>query len=361
MASLVSQSPKSLTQPFNGLPDESPPRTACLFNLVVFCRRAERIAYFKKLIQAAIEHFPCRVMFIQDIHGEAQKLLSTELTVLKAKQSDNPVNCDQLLIETGSHTLAQVPFVLLPFILPDLPLFLIWDCDPTTEQEILPKLLPHANRLIFDSETIDHLQRFAHRILAYQGSQSLDMVDLNWTRIGGWRDLMSKMFDTEERIGHLQNAQEFHIAYNGMEDQFFHHNQTQAIYLQAWLAAQLGWNFCSMGGSRGKSEIRYSTDRGKTRVSLQAIRVEDRAPGSIFSIELIAARGVRLLASRQSGTQQVIVKTSSDLSCTLPYTLNLRGTQLTYAFLKDALYLYTSPHYQHMLHMLKQQDWNSES
>lgn len=333
---------------------------AGLFNLVVFCKNPDRVDYFRQFILAIIKHFPCRVAFIQQTE-DGNEEISAEAGSIVPVQSENPISCDQLLIQAKPGQLFRVPFLVLPFILADLPLLLVWDCDPTSEQEILPKLQPYANRLIFDSETIDHLQHFSHRFLAYVTSGWLDMVDLNWSRIGGWREVMTKIFDTEDRILHLRQAHELRITYNATENRFFHHSQTQAIYLQAWLAAQLGWHFCSLGGSQGTSEVRYKTHIGTTTVILQPSRLENGTPGAIFSIELLSPGGIQVLATRKPGTQQVTVHASSDVSCTLPYTLNLRGSQFNYAFLKETLYLYGSQHYRHMVHMLKQQEWTRES
>lgn len=327
----------------------------CLFNLVVYCQDVDRMAYFQQLIQTTIAYFPCCIALIYRCERQNTPIAST--TFLSSTPEDSSPKCEQLLIQASGKDLYQVPFLVLPFIQSDLPLFLIWDCDPTADQAILPALQAHANRLIFDSETIDHLQRFSHHLLAYMQTHTHDIVDLNWTRIGGWREIIGKIFDTQERVEQLRSAREICITYNALENRFFHHSQTQAIYLQAWLAAQLDWPHRFLGTSHGKSEVGYGHD---LIVTLQPAKIEERSPGSIFSLEVIQANGQTVAARRNPGSQQVTVEASSDKSCTLPFTLNLRGTQLSYAVLKEILYLYGSEHYRRMLHILKSQDWNRE-
>lgn len=359
MATVVSRAMANQETSAAAAADTSGRVQACLFNLVVFCQDANRLEYFRQLIQSTIEYFPCRITLIRQLDGEEHDRLVTQNSIVRAA-TNTSIACDQLSIQSSVDSLYRVAFQIFPFLLPDLPVFLVWDCDPIHEQQILPKLQPYANRLIFDSETVDNMQRFGQRLLDHAHAITRDIVDLNWIRIGGWREILDKIFDTEERIQQLRSAKELRISYNALENRFFHHNQTQAIYLQAWLATQLGWSFRSLATSKEKSEVGYSTSAGEVIVTLQPEKIEDRAPGSIFSFSMSGANGVHYAATRQTDTQQVIVKSSSDETCTLPYTLNLRGTQLTYSFLKEMLYLYGSQHYRHMLHMLKQQDWNRE-
>lgn len=334
---------------------ESVQTQACLFNLVIYCPEPSRIGYFQQLIQAIAEHFPCRITLIQgsaDSHD-----IETSRSLISS--SSNTIS-DQLLIKASREKLDRAPFFVLPYLLPDLPLFLVWDCDPTGEQKILPALRSYASRLIFDSETIDNLQLFGQRLLTYTEADVRDIVDLNWTRIGGWREILSKIFDTRERIQQLNSAIEISITYNALENMFFHHSQTQAIYLQAWLASCLGWNYQDLRRESEKSQITYRHGSHEIRVNLQPKTVDERGPGTVFSFEVKSQKEVRVFVMRKPKTQQVELETSSAESCELPCTLNLRGAQLTYPFLKEVLYLYGSPHYRKMLHILRQQDWNRE-
>lgn len=331
---------------------------ACLFNLVVYCQDPDRVDYFHALIQNTVDHFPCRIVLIRHVDGQASEEISSQITLIQPSKRGNTNVCEQLTITATTQGLYRVPFLVLPYLLSDLPLFLIWDCDPANEVNILPTLQANASRLIFDSETIDNLQRFSQRILTYADVHHRDIVDLNWVRLAGWREIFAKIFDTEERVQQLREAKELRIVYNALENRFFHHSQTQAIYLQAWLAAQLGWQFQSLGASKAQSEVRYRTAKGNVLVTLEPKKIDDRAPGSIFSIALYDAHGASYVATRKPQTQQVVVEAATDETCTLPYMLNLRGTQLTYAFLKETLYQYTSHHYRDMLHVLQHQDWN---
>lgn len=339
-------------------PQENIKADPCLFNLIAYCQNEERLEYVERLIQNTIAYFPCRIALIQRHLKATEPPITTQRSFIQSSRLNSSFACEQLFIEVDAHTAHQVPFFLFPFIQSDLPLFLIWDCDPTKERDILPSLQHHASRLIFDSETIDHLQHFSDRFLPYSQLHDYEIVDLNWTRIGGWREVIGKIFDTEERLQELAAAQSIRLTYNALESRFFHHSQTQAIYLQSWLASQLGWNYRSLKSDKGRSEIFYHAEGKEIQVFLEPANIGERAPGSIASLELLSTSGKRVLVTRKPGTQQVNVETSSDKACTLPYYLNLRGTQPTYTFLKEILYLKGSEHYKRMLKMLKHQDWN---
>ena len=103
---------------------------------------------------------------------------------------------DEANIHFSPAQKAQIPFPVLPYLLPDLPVVLIWGQDPTAEQEILPHLLSVSNRLVYDSECAENLQRFSNRILAQSDASRTDLIDLNWVRMKGWRDAFDEVFDT---------------------------------------------------------------------------------------------------------------------------------------------------------------------
>lgn len=158
--------------------------------------------------------------------------------------------------------------------------------DPTTEHEILPHLLKFSSRLIFDSECADNLQRFSGRILALADSSPINLVDLNWVRMKGWRDAFDEVFDTPGRLEQLSLAKKVSITFNARTNDCFHKGAIQALYLQAWLAAQLQWKLRHLEPGDPITRIIYFNGVNDTEVELRTQVSEAVAPGSILGVDI---------------------------------------------------------------------------
>ena len=154
----------------------------CLFNCVVYCRQQERLDYCLDLMQTLNTYFPCRLFFIHHLtQGQGCYTQAPEIPGGKSTSF-----YDTLFVEVSSDQLYRVAFALFPFLVPQLPIMLFWDCDPTQEKAVLPAIAPYARRLIFDSETVESLELFARRMLL-EKKAACDQMDLNWARLMGWR------------------------------------------------------------------------------------------------------------------------------------------------------------------------------
>ena len=238
--------------------DEMAGLHASLFNLVVFSPDPSRTPYFRSLVEDIVDYFPCRVLFTEACakRDNPSKGITTEFNSYATRKGPYLTGYEEITLRYHPSQKEQLSFRLIPYLLPDLPNYLIWGQDPTTEHDVLPALLPYAHRLIIDSETTCDLQRFTRQILGQIQGSHIDVIDLNWTRIKGWRDVVSEVFDTPVRVQQLSLAEELIIKYNGRKNSFFTHNEVQAIYLQGWLAAQLHWQLRSLERGDGSTPLR---------------------------------------------------------------------------------------------------------
>ncbi len=73
--------------------------------------------------------------------------------------------CDFIQIEASKQTQSKIPFIILPHLLPDLPLYILWAEDPVQDNPISHEMEKWATRIIFDSEVTDNLPAFARTLL----------------------------------------------------------------------------------------------------------------------------------------------------------------------------------------------------
>lgn len=332
---------------------------ASLFNLVVYSPKPSRTPYFKSLVEDIVDYFPCRVLFVEACASSSEDCTGFAINFNSYAMRKGPylTGYEEISLRCHSSQKEQIPFRLMPYFLPDLPIYLIWGQDPTTEYDILPTLLPVASRLIIDSEATDNLQRFTRQVQGQARGSNLDVIDLNWTRIKGWRDVIAEVFDTPSRVQQLSMAHKLVIKYNGRQDPFFSHNEIQAIYLQGWLAAQLHWQLRTLKRGAGNSQLNYHNGIQDMLVELIAEDVHERSPGSILSFEVWGEGDHHYAFKRLPGQQMATVQVSSTQTCQVPFNLVLWGSERRYHFLRELFYCDPTTHYLHTLHTLSQQGW----
>ncbi len=143
---------------------------ACLFNLIVFCQAEQCSIFLRTYINQLSQKFPFRLINIE---------LSTDSKIkdIDVKQGSNAE--DQIFITTPKKHLKDVPLLILPYLIPDLPIYLLWGEDPTEENNIFPEALKYSSRVFFDSSTPDDLQKFARKLTNLHKDSQIGLIDLN--------------------------------------------------------------------------------------------------------------------------------------------------------------------------------------
>ncbi|CAF23544.1 glucose-6-phosphate dehydrogenase assembly protein OpcA [Candidatus Protochlamydia amoebophila] len=342
---------------FNKLANTQQSKTkACLFNLIIYTQEKSRSDYFTSMVKMIAKQFPCRIIFVQGDRTTKDSYLRVNVSTEIGKETKG-FTCDQILIEAAGKELSKVPFLILPVFVPSLPIYLVWGEDPTTENTILPHLQKFATRLIFDSECTKDLQHFSRTMQQKIQSSSIQIVDMNWARIGGWREIVAQTFDSKERFGQLATAQSIKITYNNLPSPFFTHPDTQAIYLQAWLASRLGWKFIKRKIEQAVHILYYKGN--KETVKIQLIGVTDKELSSEDIIAIDVSDDIDYVCHlKRQGNNQVSVQACNQYQCELPFTLWLPTIRTGRSFMQEIFYQKVSHHYLDMLHLISQANWS---
>lgn len=328
---------------------------ACLFNLVFFTRKDHRTSYIQRIAQSVVEKFPSRVIFIIADKEEKEAVLKTEVSILTASKGEYDVACDYIQVESGGEGFDRVPFIVLPHILPDLPVYLVWSEDPSKEDPLCSQLKELAQRIIFDSEATDDLVRYAKSVLKHYEESRADVADLNWARMENWRDVFSRTFYTDERLQQIKGATQIRIEYNGAATPFFCHTKIQSIYLQTWLASQLQWKFLSVRNEKEALTFNYTGEHGPIEIQLAAVNVPELPPGLILSVE-IATDSQNHFSLQRSRTllHQITLVSSNASQCELPCNYLFPKTESGHSLVKEICHKGSSKHYLGVLKLLTQ-------
>jgi glucose-6-phosphate dehydrogenase assembly protein OpcA len=320
---------------------------ACLFNLIVFSRSSTRANYTRNIVQKIIEKFPCRLIFISEDLDTSSSHLKTTVSVIMPEGKKGSIACDHIEINASLDKLKEVPNLVLPHIIPDLPITLLWPEDPCAGHILFEPLSKIATRIIFDSESASDLLTFSKKVLEAKKTFHVDIADLNWGRTEAWRDLLTSLFDTDEKIAGLKEINEIKILHNARVSEFFCHTKIQSMYLLAWLSSRLNWK-CTQ--SNKNLTFAFETLKG----SIESVEWEQVGPGCILAVDLYTMKGNQIEALRiKERPHLVSIQISSQDKCDLPYNYTLGQTATGQSLVKEICMKGTSQHYLDMLKHLE--------
>lgn len=330
---------------------------ACLFNLIFYTQKEGRSDYIQKIAMKVIERFPSRILMITTLKNAPQDHLTTKVSVLSPNKADAGIACDLIELEVSEKMEERVPFILLPHIIPDLPIYLVWAEDPALDNPLLFQLEKFATRLIFDSEATDHLTLFAKSLLDQEHHSCTDIADLNWARIEDWRDLLSAAFHSENRLEQLLDTKSIRITYNASESPFFCHTQIQSLYLQGWLGSQLNWKFQSVRVQKKSLLFTYSKEKDPVEIELEPAQYQNLPAGMIIRLDLKTYHNWEISLSRdEKETHQIIMQVSNPEICELPTRYTIPKAESGQSLVKEICRRGTSAHYLKVLTLITKMD-----
>lgn len=331
---------------------------ACLFNLIIFTQKALRDGFYHELIKSVISKFPSRVIWITSDDAAKEEYLRSSVSSETFGEGEQQIFCEIIHIEVAGTLIERVPFLVLPEILPDLPVYLLWTQDPSKESAVLPRLEPFATRIIFDSEASTDLQEFCRSVLSLLEKFHCEVGDLNWTALSGWRKILSEVFATSESLPALAQSKSIEIIYNKIATQFYQHNQFEAAYMQGWLAAQMAWKFCALEGSQGNLRLQYKSSDREISILLIPREIASLPPGSLLQMEIHSSiNNAHFCLKRKEKSRQVEVQYSDDNRCDLPFYAFLPGIAEGQEIIEEIFYQPPSAHYRNMLRLVAQIPW----
>lgn len=332
---------------------------ACLFTMVVYTQKKRRIKFFKEILSAVIQKFPCRIIFIQHDVKADDDYLYVSVASENYDEGETSFACDQITIQVAGKHIERVPFLVSPHFVPDLPIYLLWGQDPTVENQVLPSFEPYASRLIFDTECTKDLRQFSNTMLTKMKELDYDIRDMHWGMTGPWRDVITQVFNSPDRILDLNSSQKIVIEYNHLHTGYFHHSEMQAIYLQAWLSVQLGWKVDQLSKDGDDISFLYEHEKGHCQIILQRKESKELQSGAILSVSVKCQEATTFVLKREETLRKVVVYITNWNVCQLPFTLPLPNLKHGFNFMKEIFYERTSKHYRNMLQQLASANWNS--
>lgn len=332
---------------------------ASLFTLILYAQKTERKPFYDNLIKSVLSKFPCRVIFIVEDIKQDEKYLKTKVSTEAIGKGTSQIYCEIIQVEAAGALVERVPFIILPHILPDLPVYLLWAQDPAAENTVLPHLEPLANRIIFDSESTSDLQHYSQAVLDLIKRFHCAIGDLHWSAISGWRQAFAQVFDNQDSFLSLVQTKTMRITYNQLDRDLHRHPELEACYLQAWIASRVNWKIQTIDKMEGNIRLTYHRPMDELVILLIPQEQKTLPQGSILSVEIESAKNKgQYTLKRHPESRRVFVQYADKERCDLPCHYFLPGHQEGQEIVEEIFYPSGTKHYQDMLEVLSMKPWS---
>jgi glucose-6-phosphate dehydrogenase assembly protein OpcA len=218
---------------------------ACSMTLVTLAEEAEDFSALGEVIAALMPEHPARTIMVR-LQGAGERTLSERVysQCWRPFGQKRQVCCEQVEISASDAALADLPSVILPLAVPDLPL-VVW-CR-SARVACMPEfaaIAAMAKRVIVDSEAFcsyvpgaksganDSARTALDRIAALTGKDTC-VADLAWTRLTPWRAMLSQVFENRQNLAELPRISKVTVTVSGEA-------RLSAWYLGAWVMDVLG-------------------------------------------------------------------------------------------------------------------------
>jgi glucose-6-phosphate dehydrogenase assembly protein OpcA len=139
--------------------------------------------------------------------------------------------CEQVEITASDVSLSDVPAVVLPLAVADLPVMFWCRSARLFSLPAFGDLAAIAHKVIVDTAAFTHRSTALDQVQSF--AQRQRVADLAWTRLTRWRELIAQIFENRCCLAELVNITRVAIFFEGSEP------SPSAFYMGAWLMACL--------------------------------------------------------------------------------------------------------------------------
>jgi glucose-6-phosphate dehydrogenase assembly protein OpcA len=218
---------------------------ACTMTLIVLSEENDDPQQLGETLAALMPDHPSRVILAR-LHGGAER----EMTARVYAQCWKPfgqrqqICCEQIEVTGSDASLADLHPVLLALVAPDLPVVLWCRSARLFRHQDFGEIAGVARKVIVDGA---ELGPAAQALAALTSAPHHNVVDLAWTRLTRWRQMVAGIFENREYSRRISSMKELRLHYSGDDPPL------EARYLGAWLKQC----FAAAGG---RVEVTYARE-----------------------------------------------------------------------------------------------------
>jgi len=247
---------------------------ACSMTLIVAAEESDDAQAIGETLAALMPEHPSRAIVIRFRAGDRRELAARVFSQCWMPFGHSQqICCEQIEISASDVSLPDLPPVVLPLTVPDLPVILWCRGSRLFSLPAFSQLAAIAQKLVVDSAAFSD-PAAALKDLSGATANGRLLADLSWTRLTRWRELIAQIFENRAQLASLPLVSDILISYRAAA------TPTTALYLAAWLLD----GFAKIGAH---PRVQFETEAGEPtgRLSLVELRAPDK-PDAIASISL---------------------------------------------------------------------------
>ncbi|MBZ5593940.1 MAG: glucose-6-phosphate dehydrogenase assembly protein OpcA [Acidobacteriia bacterium] len=202
---------------------------ACAMTLVTVVEESEDTSDVWSVMAALMPEHPSRAIVIR-FRPSAERALSSRVfsQCWMPFGQRRQICCEQIEIMASDASLPDLPAVILPLAVADLPVVLWCRGARLFNLRDFPQLDKIANRVVVDSGAFGSPAAILGRLDELTRSGRI-LADLAWTRLTRWRELVAQIFENRSYLARLAAVRQVRIGFGGAAP------PSAACYLAAWL------------------------------------------------------------------------------------------------------------------------------
>ncbi len=200
---------------------------ACTMTLVVLAEESEDPSALGETIAALMPEHPARAILLR-LHPDGPRALSERVYAQcwMPFGQRRQVCCEQVEITASDAALGDLPPLVLPLTVSDLPVILWCRAPRLTGMPEFGAMAGIATRVVVDSSAMPDAAR-ALRLLR-DLARNTPVGDLAWTRLTRWRAMISQLFENRERLARVPSVRHLRVLFGA-------DYVTSAHYLASWV------------------------------------------------------------------------------------------------------------------------------
>ena len=179
---------------------------ACSMTLLVVDEAANDVAALGETMAALMPEHPARTIVIR-LQGDGERALSERVyqQCWKPFGQRQQICCEQIEITASDAALADLPSVILPLAVPDLPVILWCRSRRLVRRPEFGEIAGMATKVVIDSGDEENPTEAIGRMASAVQRGGI-LADLAWTRLTRWRETLARVFENRDYLARLSEV-----------------------------------------------------------------------------------------------------------------------------------------------------------
>ena len=206
---------------------------ACTMTLVVVAEESDDVSRLGETLAALMPEHPARAIVIR-LSGGGERALAAHVYAQcwMPFGQRRQICCERVEITASDAALADLPSVVRPLAVADLPLILWCRSTRVLDAPEFRELEAQATRVIVNSSDLPDaasaLRRVSAEVEGTRAAGGPPTGDLAWTQMTRWREMLAQVFENRQNLARLTGSVRIRVSDAGTVT-------TRILYFAAWV------------------------------------------------------------------------------------------------------------------------------